>query len=260
MAAPVLRALVTGASAGLGAAFASTLAGRGVDLVLVARREDRLRALADDLPVDVEVLPADLTDRDQLATVETRLAADTDPVDLLVNDAGFGAYGPVAGSDPDRATAMIDVNVGALTRLTHAVLPQLVERQVGGVINVGSTAGFQPGPNGAVYGATKAYVRWFTEALHVELADEDVHALLLAPGVTTTEFQSVAEVPDGAVPGPLMMAPDTVVDAALRAFSRGDAVCVPGVANRAAAIGSQVVPSAVTRRISGLVHRRFAGR
>ncbi len=260
MTAPVLRALVTGASAGLGAAFASTLADRGVDLVLVARREDRLRALADDLPVDVEILPADLADRHQLAAVEARLASRADPVDLLVNDAGFGMYGPVAESDPDRSSAMIDVNVQALTRLTHAVLPQLLDRQVGGVINVGSTAGFQPGPNGAVYGATKAYVRWFTEALHVELADADVHALLLAPGVTATEFQSVAEVPDGAIPGPLMMDADAVVDAALRAFARGDAVCVPGAANRVAAIGAQVVPSAVTRRISGLVHRRFAGR
>lgn len=260
MTAPVLRAMVTGASAGLGAAFASSLAERGVDLVLVARREDRLRSMADELPVDVEVLPADLGDRDQLATVEARLASPTDPVDLLVNDAGFGAYGTVAESDPDRSTTMIDVNVGALTRLTHAVLPQLLERQVGGVINVGSTAGFQPGPNGAVYGATKAYVRWFTEALHVELADEDVQALLLAPGVTATEFQSVAEVPDGAVPGPLMMTPAPVVDAALRAFARGDAVCIPGAANRVAALGAQVVPSAVTRRISGLVHRRFTGR
>jgi uncharacterized protein len=256
---PVLRALVTGASAGLGECFARRLADRGVDLVLVARREAPLRALADELPVDVEVLTADLADREDLAAVEERLARDEEPVDLLVNNAGFGAFGEVAGLDTDRLTEMVDVNVTALVRLTRAALPVLIERGRGGIINVGSTAGFQPNPHSAVYGASKAFVRSFTEAVHEELRGRPVHVMLLAPGVTATEFQSVAGVAEGAVPAVATMRAQPVVDTALNAFASGDAVCVPGLANRVSAFGSQLIPSAVTRRASDVLHRRYVG-
>lgn len=260
MTAPVLRALVTGASAGLGETFARRLADRGVDLVLVARREQRLRALAAELPVDVEVIVADLADRSDLARVEARLGAAERPVDLLVNNAGFAAYGPVAELDADVQTAVVEVNVTAVVRLTRALLPGLVERGRGGIINLGSTAGFQANPHGATYGGAKAFVHSFTEALYEELRDSGVHALLVAPGITATEFQEVAGVPAGAVPAAAIMSPEPVVDAALTAFARGDSVCVPGAANRVLAVGAKLAPAAVARRVSAFVHRRYVRR
>jgi uncharacterized protein len=254
------RALVTGASAGIGEEFARQLAARDVALTLVARRRDRLETLASELPVDVEVLPADLTDREELAAVERRLASLEDPVDLLVNNAGFGLYGDHAELDMERQQTMIELNVLALTRLARAALGQQLQRGRGGVINVGSTAGFQPNPQGAVYGGTKAFVRSFTEALAEEVRREPVHVMLLAPGFTDTEFQGVAGVVDGAMPDPARMTAEPVVAAALRDFARDRVVCVPGAANALAARGSDVTPSAVSRRLSGAVHRRFVGR
>jgi uncharacterized protein len=254
---PLRRALITGASAGIGETFTRHLADRGAELVVVARRRDRLEALAAELPVDVEVLPADLLDPQQRARVEARLAATERPVDLLVNNAGFGAYGSVADLEADVQAGMVDLNVTTLVRLTRAVLPQLLARGTGGVINVGSIAGYQPDPYGAVYGATKAFVRSFSEALTEELRGTGVHALLLAPGITPTEFQEVAGVRDG-LPSLLLTTPDVVVDAALTAFARRRSVCVPGPVNRLSAYGSQVAPSAVSRRVSGELHRRFA--
>jgi uncharacterized protein len=256
----IARALVTGASAGIGEEFARQLAARDVALTLVARRRDRLEALAAELPVDVEVLPADLTDRQDLALVEQRLASLDDPVDLLVNNAGFGLYGAHAELDIERQQTMIELNVLALTRLARAALDQQLQRGRGGVINVGSTAGFQPNPHGAVYGGTKAFVRSFTEALAEELRGEPVHVMLLAPGFTDTEFQAVAGVVDGAMPDPARMTAEPVVTAALKDFARDRVVCVPGAANALAARGSDVTPSGISRRVSGVVHRRFVGR
>jgi uncharacterized protein len=255
----IQHALVTGASAGLGAEFARQLAARGVALTLVARRREALDALAASLPVAVEVLTADLTSADGLAEVADRLRAPTDPIDLLVNNAGFGAYGDVVDLDVDRQATMIDLNVRALTTLAHAAASAQLARGEGGIINVGSTAGFQPNPGGATYGATKAYVRSFTEALHEELRDRGVHVLLLAPGFTETEFQAVAGVADGAVPAAARMTAAPVVEAALADFARGRAVSIPGAANRVSALGADVTPSIVTRRLSKLVHERFAG-
>lgn len=254
------RALVTGASAGLGAGFARELADRGVELVLVARRGDRLRTLADALPVPAEVLVADLAEPAGLARVAARIGSATDPVDLLVNNAGLGAYGAFADLDDEADDAMIDVNVAALTRLTRAALSQLLPRSRGGVINVGSTAGYQPGPGGAVYGATKAYVRSFTEAVHEEVRGSGVHVMLLAPGFTATDFQQVAGVPAGAVPAPVTMEVGAVVTAGLDAFAARRAVCVPGAANRIAAFGSQLTPSVVSRRVAARLLDRMVTR
>lgn len=260
MTAPVLRALVTGASAGIGATFARRLAERGVDLVLVARRESRLRELADELPVDVEVVVADLSDRADLHRLEARLDDRERPVDLLVNNAGFGAYGDAVELDAELQSAVIDVNVTALVRLTRAALPGLLERGRGGIINVGSTAGFQPTPHSATYGASKAFVRSFTEAVHEELRGTPVQALHLAPGITATEFQEVSGVSLRRLPDAAVMTTQQVVDSALTAFARGDAVCVPGLANRATTVGARLAPAVVTRRLSALFHRRIGDR
>jgi short-subunit dehydrogenase len=256
----ISRALVTGASAGLGEGFARALAARGVELVLVARRQDRLEALAAQLPVACEVLPADLTDDAELAAVEARLRATSAPVDLLVNNAGFGAYGAFVDLPPERQTEMVACNVTAMVRCTHAVLAQLRPRGRGGVINVGSTAGFQPDPWAAVYGGTKAFVRSFTEALHEELRGTGVRVMLLAPGVTATEFQQVAGVHVDRAVAAVSMPVEPVVERALTDLARGRAVSVPGAVNRLGALGADLTPSALSRRVSGLVHERFAGR
>jgi uncharacterized protein len=253
----IRRALVTGASAGIGTSLVRALADRGVEVVLVARRQERLEALAADLPVAAQVLAADLADRADLDRVAARLSSTSAPVDLLVNDAGLGIYGPVVDQDPARLQSLLDVNVTALVHLTRAVLPQLVARGGGGVINVGSTAAYQPGPYSAVYGATKAFVRSFSEAVHEETRGTGVRVLLLAPGVTRTEFQAVAGVPEGAFPSVLTGDADRVAAAALAAFAADRAVCVPAWTDRVAVVGSELLPSSVTRRLRARVLRRY---
>lgn len=252
------RALITGASAGLGEQFARRLADRGVLLTLVARREDRLEELARSFPVDVEVLPADLGTAAGVAAVEARLTETDRPVDLLVNNAGFGAYGPFVELPIDRQHELIDLNVTALVRLTRAALGAMTARQAGGIINVGSTAAYQPNPYGAVYGASKAFVRSFTEAVHEELRDSGVHVMLLSPGFTDTEFQQVAAVSDAAMPTALRTSAGQVVDAALRDFGRGRLVCIPGPVNKVNVAAVDVTPSVISRKASRVVHERFS--
>lgn len=251
------RALITGASAGLGAEFARQLADRGVALTLVARRRDRLEALASQLPTRAEVLVADLGMAAGVAAVEARLTATSSPIDLLVNNAGSGAFGAFDELAADRQRAMVDLNVGALVQLTHAALRQQLARDVGGVVNVGSTAAYQPDPFGAVYGATKAFVRAFTEALHEELRDRAVHVMLLSPGFTDTGFHQVAGVETGAMPAALRTTARQVVAAALRDFGRGRAVCVPGATNKLNVAAVDITPSVVSRKASRIVHDRF---
>ncbi len=249
-------ALVTGASAGIGRAFAVTLTRRGYDVVLVARAVDRLTELAAELEAlggAPEVLAADLVDPDALARVEARLADATRPVDLLVNNAGFGSWGPFWTLDAAGEQREVQLNVVALMRLTHAVLPQLVERGSGGVINVSSIAGYQPTPGNATYGATKAFVTSFSQAVHEELKGTGVRCMVLSPGFTRTEFQARAGIDSSGVPEFLWQSPETVVDHALTAFDRGRASCVPGALNVATAAFTQVLPHIVTRRIAGIV-------
>lgn len=256
MAARIERALITGASAGIGAAFARQLSERGVEVVLVARRAARLEQLAAELPGDAEVLVADLAEPAGREQVRARLHAEARPVDLLVNNAGLGSYGALADQDEERIRSLLAVNVTALVELTRAALPGLLAREAGGIINVGSTAGYVPGPYSAVYGATKAFVRSFTEAVSEELRGSPVHVLLLAPGVTETEFQEVAGVPDGVFPSSLAGTSEEVAAAGLAAFSARRPVCVPAPADRIMAYGAQVVPSAITRRLRASVMRR----
>jgi uncharacterized protein len=253
----IRRALVTGASAGIGASFAHQLSARGTEVVLVARRAPRLELVAAALPGDAEVLVADLAAPTGRERVRARLVDTERPVDLLVNNAGLGIYGALASQDEERIRMLLDVNVTALVELTRAALPQLLAREVGGIINVGSTAGFMPGPYSAVYGATKAFVRSFTEAVYEEVRASPVHVLLLAPGVTETEFQEVAGVPEGAFPSALVGTADEVVAAALAAFAARRPVCVPAPTDRIVAYGAQLVPSAIIRRLRAGVMRRI---
>lgn len=253
------RALVTGASDGIGAGFARELARRGVDLVVTARRRERLEALAAELAVDTEVVAADLADPAGRQLIADRLRATQRPIDLLVANAGLGVYGPLATQDPGRVGQVLSVNVTALTELVHAALPGMQTRGRGALVLVGSTAGYVPGPFGAVYGATKAYVRSFSEALTEELRGTGVRVMLLAPGVTDTGFQAAAGVAADAVPAAARMSVEPVVRTALRDLARGRAVSVPGGLNKLAVYGGQVTPSWLTRRVSAVVHRRFAG-
>jgi hypothetical protein len=251
-------ALVTGASSGIGEAFASRLAARGEDLVVVARRADRLAALAGRLGprCSVEVLEADLTDPAGLARVAARLADPERPVDLLVNNAGHGTLGrfwemPAAGE-----AASIALNVTALVELTHAALGPMVGRGRGGVINVSSLGAYQPLPLNATYGATKAFVSSFTNSIAEELRGTGVRAMVVAPGFTRTEFQAESFSP-GDVPAFVWQSADAVAATALRAYDRGRVVCITGALNVVTAAASSVLPAGVTRRISGAVTRRI---
>ncbi|HEY3241638.1 MAG TPA: SDR family oxidoreductase, partial [Acidimicrobiia bacterium] len=187
------RALVTGASGGIGEVLARRLAARGCHLVLVARTEPALEKLASELSaahgVDVEVLPADLITEEGVAAVEARLAQDgAPPVDLLVNNAGYGSAGPFAELDPARVAGEVRLNVLALVRLTRAAVPGMVARGRGSVLNVSSVASLQPLPNMATYAATKAFVTSFSESLHEELRGRGVTVTALLPGFTRTGF------------------------------------------------------------------------
>jgi short-subunit dehydrogenase len=231
-------AIVTGASSGLGAAFARALAARGHDLLLVARREERLRAVTAELAgrVDVaaEALVADLSREVDLARVEARIAQ-LDRIDLLVNNAGFGTWGTFAAVELARHLAMIQVHVVASVRLTHAVLPRMLARGRGGIINVSSIGAFLPGPDNVTYGATKAYLLAFSEALRGELRGSGVRVQALCPGFTSTEFH---DAPDYAwfdrsvVPRFLWMSAEEVVAASLRAMDADRGRCIPDWSNR----------------------------
>jgi hypothetical protein len=252
------RALVTGASAGIGEAFARALAAERHDLVLVARRGDRLAALAKELGeryrVDAAPHVADLAEAAELDALAERVAGD--PPDLLVNNAGFGTVGAFAELDPERELEQIRLNVIALVRLTRAVLPGMVARGRGAIVNVSSLAGESPGPYTATYNATKAYVTSFSEALHEELRGTGVVVQALLPGFTRTEFQEVAGVDAGRVPGFAWMRPEAVVKASLAALRRREAVCIPGLGNRLLGSVTGLAPRGVARRVLGAVQRR----
>jgi short-subunit dehydrogenase len=218
-------ALITGASSGIGAEFARQLSARGEELILVARREDRLRALAEELPGTAHVVPCDLAS--EAGELHDRVRELGLEVDLLVNNAGFGTYGAFVDADAARDAEQVRVNCEALVTLTHAFLPAMAERDRGGVINVCSTAGFQPIPYEAVYAATKAFALRFTEALNEELRASGVRVLAVNPGPVPTEWQGVAGHDDvGVVPGEIE--PDQVVAESLAAYDRGRRSIVPG--------------------------------
>lgn len=253
------RALVTGASAGIGEEFARQLAAKAYALVLVARSLERLEALAGELRlsrgVEVEVLAADLTDPAGLQRVVDRLEGEP-AVDLLVNNAGFGSSGPFAESDPEVETGQVKLNILALVALTRAALPGMVARKRGGVINVSSVAGFFPGPNNATYSATKAFVNSFTESISEEVRGSGVRVQALCPGFTKTEFQARAGIERSRVPEAAWLEAKDVVAESLAALNHGTLFCVPGIAYKALTFTGGLVPRPLVRRISGLYGRQ----
>src|SRR3990172_12533359 len=251
------RALITGASAGIGEAFARQLAKRGHDLVIVARRRERMDKLAAELSeahgVEAEVVEADLAKDGDVSAVEERLRRGD--IDLLVNDAGFGTRGEVAGLPLARELEELDVNVRALMRLTHAALGPMVERGRGGVINVASTGAFQPVPHMATYAATKAFVLHFSEALHEEGKGKGVTVTCLCPGPVKTDFQQVAGVHDRRVPALASTSVDAGVESAPKAVSAPRGIVMPGLLNRVTAGAVRLMPRSLARRIAGAMFR-----
>lgn len=232
------RALITGASSGIGAAFAERLARDNYELIIVARRTGRLEALANVLKskyqAPVEVLPADLADPHQLRDIERRIMHDS-ALDLLVNNAGFGGYQPFLNLDPDKADELIRVQVTAVTRLTRAALPNMVARGRGAIINVSSRLAFSGSmtapslPKRATYAATKAFVNTFTQILHSELAGTGVKVQALCPGVVKTEFHEKMGIDYSRMPAVIIMKPDDVVEASLKALHLGEVICIPAL-------------------------------
>ena len=219
-------ALITGASAGIGEEFARQLAGRGYDLILVARRRDRLEHLAEQLPTTAHVVDCDLvSDAASLPGKVEELGVD---VDLLVNNAGFGFRGRFLELDPEREAEMVRVNCEAVVTLTHAFLPKMVGRARGGVITVASTAGMQPLPYEAVYGASKAFAISFMEALWMELQGTGVKMLVVNPGPVKTEWQSVAGYDDSTPIPPGMITAEQCVSDALQAYDRNKRSTITG--------------------------------
>lgn len=253
------RTLVTGASRGIGEAFARACAARGDELVLVARDTARLETLADELDAAhgtaCDVLTADLTAPADLAAVEARVAATDAPVDLLINNAGFGSHGHLDELDVDRETRMLELNVIATTRLTHRAAGAMVARGGGAVVNVSSILSFQPGPNVATYAAGKGFVRHLTEALHEELADTGVRVMALCPGFTRTDIFAAAGSEPAMVPDVLWMSPGQVAEAALDDLDSGAVVSVPGIPYKLLALSSPRLPRALVRRVGGLLSR-----
>lgn len=256
---PHRLAIVTGASAGIGAAYAERLARDAYDLVLVARRRDRLEELAGKLARAhgrrVDVLAADLTAGEGVRAVEARIAAEP-TLELLVNNAGFGTNGPFVDLDRDGEEEEVRLNVVALLRLTHAAAAAMKARGHGSVINVSSLAGFQPAPFNVTYGATKAFVNSFTQGLAEELRGSGVRLQLLCPGFTRTEFQDVAGVRTDEIPDFAWMSAEAVVEISLAALARGELVVIPGAGNRVMGALFRTMPSALARRIGGAVLRR----
>jgi short-subunit dehydrogenase len=243
--------LITGASAGLGAEFARQLAAKDQKLVLVARRKDRIDALAAELG-NARSLPLDLSTAGAAAALMADVAAHGEHVDTLTNNAGFGLTGRFAELDPAREREMIDLNCGALTELCRAVVPGMIERKSGAILNVASTAAFQPGPGMAVYFATKAFVLSLTEALHEELRRHGIKVSALCPGPTATEFGDVAGF-GKAIPQAFMARAEPVVRAGLRGLERNRAVVIPGLLNKMSGQGHRLLPRSALRRITAAI-------
>jgi short-subunit dehydrogenase len=250
--------LVTGASTGIGREFARIFAADGVDLVLVARREQRMRELADELTAKygsrVLVIPKDLSVPSSCQEIEEELRKAGVSVDVLVNNAGFGDLGAFAGIPLERQMNMVQVNVTALTDLTRRLLPAMIKRKKGGVLNVASSAAFQPGPWMSVYYATKAYVLHFSEGLAEELAGTGVTVTCLCPGPTVTEFGAEAHM-EGTLLFKLGAMPAAkVARAGHNAFRRGRVVVVPGLRNKLLAESVRIGPRFVVRKILKFLH------
>ncbi|HET9418542.1 MAG TPA: SDR family oxidoreductase [Chthoniobacterales bacterium] len=254
-------ALITGASAGIGREFARQLAARANLLVLVARRGQRLEQLREELSarnprLKVHTRILDLRDASQIDALVQWLDREKIDIDFLINNAGLGDLGPFASSDPARNDAMLLVNVVALTTLTRKLLPQMLARKRGAILNVSSSAGFLPIPECAVYAATKAYVNSFSEALRADLRGTGVSVCALCPGPVHTEFQEVASRPGRKVkpgPGPefVQVAVEQVARDALTAVEADRPLVIPGLVMKLGMFFVRLTPMSILRRVSG---------
>ncbi len=251
--------MITGASAGLGARFATVLAGQGKAVVLVARRAERLHELARLLTerhgIKAHVYSTDLTESGAVARLMVDLETDGITITHLINNAGYGLRGAFAEMDGPSQARMVDLNARVPVELTHAVLPAMVAAGRGGVLNIASTAAFQPGPWMAVYYATKAFLLSFSEAVHDEVKDKGVNVTALCPGPTRTEFFDVADMNDTALSRFLAGAPEKVVEDGLNALHRNKAVVVSGALNSALAASIRLTPRPLARGLAGALQK-----
>ena len=263
-----VSAVITGASAGLGVEFARQLAPKAKRLVLVARRGDALSAVREELirdhpQLEVIICPADISTQDGRQRVVAKLDEFPAPVNLLINNAGLGDYGSFASGEADRIQQLIDVNITGLVQLTHALLPMLRQNRPAGILNVSSLAGTVPLPDMAIYGATKAFVTSFSEALRVELLDEGITVSAVCPGPTPTSFSQTARRAGGedanrSGQGFLRQPPERVVADALAALERGAAAVYPGWGVAVAGTLFRCIPRWLMRRL--LIRRWRASR
>jgi len=246
--------LITGASAGLGTELARLFAADGSNLVLVARRLNRLEDLARDLQkrcgIGVRTVSRDLSQPGAPQDLFAELERDKVRVDVLVNNAGFGAQGPFVKLPVDRQMQMLQLNIGALTHLTRLFLPGMLERGKGGILNVGSTAAFQPGPGMSVYYASKAYVLHFTEGLAEELRGTPITVSCLAPGPTATEFAAEADLQRSRLFSFGVMGAETVARAGYQGFRQGRLIVIPGLKNRLLAFSVRLAPRSFARAVT----------
>jgi short-subunit dehydrogenase len=253
---PFESAFVTGASSGIGAEMARLLGEAGVPTVLVARRGDRLREIAERYS-GFEVLEADLGTFDGRAAAVERISSSASPVDLVVNNAGFGTSGQFHESDVERLVGEVELNVQALTVLSHAALRAMVPRSRGYLLNVSSVASFQASPGLAVYAATKAYVTSLTEALHAEVRSAGVHVTALCPGLTRTEFQEHSNTTGLAsrIPDIAWTSVEQVASTGLADVAANRTLSVPGVLYKTTVTASDILPRSITRWVSGAITR-----
>jgi short-subunit dehydrogenase len=255
-------AVVTGGSSGIGASFARKLAARGYDLLLIARREDRLRSLAAELAdahhVNTEIMAADLTTDADLNRVSERIGSAPN-LALLVNNAGFGSHGYFFEIDVASQDQMHRLHVLATMRLSHAALANMVPRGAGGIVNVASVAGFSQSPQNVSYCSTKAWMISFTEGLAMELQAKRsaVKVQALCPGFTFSEFHDVLGMDRSAIPGSLWMPADFVVEESLQALASGKIVVIPGWRYKLIVAGMKMIPGALMRKMAAGGVRRF---
>jgi len=250
-------AVITGASSGIGAALAEEIAGDGYALILIARRSARLRVLAERLPTEAQVFSADLTEEGALDAVGGILSTLPRPPSVLVNNAGFGQGGPFVDASPERDRQMVDLNVRAVVELSHRMLPAMLEAGEGGILNVASLAGYQAGPNNAVYAASKAFVISFSDALHAECAGTGVTVSALCPGPVATEFSTVAGTIG--VRAHKVLKPLTAYQVAAegwRGFKRGKRRVVPGFPAKVRAATSWMTPAAIELQVVKALQKR----
>lgn len=246
-------ALITGASSGIGAIYADRLARRGFDLVLVARNQERLQALAARLAAEtgrkIETIAADLTNKKDIARVDAAIRTNRD-LTLLVNNAGVGATAPLLASDIDKMEEMIAINVNALTRLTYAAVPGFVARGAGTLINIASIVAVSPETLNGVYGGSKAFVLAFSQSLHHELGDKGVRVQAVLPGATATEFWGIAGLPVQHLPSEIVMTAEDMVDAALAGLDQGEQVTIPSLPSQAEWDAFEAARRAMSGRLS----------